>query len=205
MPLSISSPRLVPVADEALAETCAAQHGDRDALSALYRRHQRAVFGFCMLSAGRDRERALDLTQETFARAFAGVNALGDPARIRPWLISIAGNVCKTRGGQDKRRRAALDALQLEVQCDDVDLFGDNDAFDRERRIATVQHVLAGVAKERLRTIAQLKYGDPEHTTREIAAKLSIPHGTVTVTLKRFRAAIRRELCRALAAEGVLK
>jgi len=67
-----------------------------------------------------------------------------------------------------------------------------------------VRRVLAHVADKRLREIVQLKYGDREHTTRQIAEKLSIPHGTVTVKLMRFRATIRRDLCRELAWEGVL-
>ena len=52
--------------------------------------------------------------------------------------------------------------------------------------------------------IAMLKYREPEHTTRQIAEQLGIPHGTVTVKLMRFRAAVRRELaCELLDAEEV--
>jgi DNA-directed RNA polymerase specialized sigma24 family protein len=47
-----------------------------------------------------------------------------------------------------------------------------------------------------------LKCGEPEHTTREIAARLGVPHGTVTSRLVRFRAAIKRELLRAMLEEA---
>ena len=78
-----------------------------------------------------------------------------------------------------------------------------SDVEDREARIATVQRVLASVGDPTLRELVQLRYGEPEHSTREIASKLSLPHGTVTNRLMRFRASIRRDLCRALAEEEV--
>jgi RNA polymerase sigma-70 factor (ECF subfamily) len=176
----------------------AAQAGDRGSLRAIFDRHQRDVLGFCLLATGRDRDRALDLLQETFTRAFRALSRLQDPERFRSWLFAVATNVCRTRGAQELRHRRTVEAAALEQQVEAPP----DDAAEREDRIAAVQRVLAHVADERLRQIVQLKYGEPEHTTREIATELSIPHGTVTVKLMRFRAAIRRELCRALAQEG---
>ena len=183
------------------AEVQAAKAGDRAALRALFERHQRAVFGYCMVAARQDRDQALDLVQETFSRAFRALHMLAEPERFRQWLFTIAANVCRTGAAQEERHDRVLQALQFEQAADDErpTLL---EAAERKERIATVRRILAHVADERLREIVQLKYGDPEHTTRQIAEKLSVPHGTVTVKLMRFRAAIRRELCRALASEG---
>jgi RNA polymerase sigma factor (sigma-70 family) len=195
----VSGPVLAAAPPGESDEVRAAQAGDRRAQRALFDRHQRAVFGYCLLSTHGDRERALDLLQETFARVFASLASLDDPGRFRGWLFIIAANVCRTRGGQDERRQSLLEALRLEQQADD-----DGDLPEhRERRIDAVRRVLSQVTDSKLRKLVMLKYGEPEHTTREIAARLAIPHGTVTVKLMRFRAAIRRQLCNELASEGV--
>jgi len=176
----------------------AAQQGDRAASRALFDRFQKGVMGYCLLSAKGDRERAKDLAQETFARAFRSLTGLTEPERFQGWLFTIAANVCRNRGEQESRQRQVLDALAVERE---VELPAE-DKESRERRIALVQRLLAGVADEKLRRIVILKYGEPEHTTREIAAKLDVPHGTVTVKLMRFRDAVKRDLCRQLLEEG---
>ncbi|HEY3447341.1 MAG TPA: RNA polymerase sigma factor [Myxococcales bacterium] len=176
----------------------AAQEGDRAASRALFDRFQKGVMGYCLLSAKGDRERAMDLAQETFARAFRSVTGLTEPERFQGWLFTIAANVCRTRGDQEHKRQQALDALAVEREAD----LPADDQQARERRIALVQRLLAGVQDEKLRQIVTLKYGEPEHTTREIAAKLDVPHGTVTVKLMRFRDAVKRDLCRMLLEEG---
>jgi len=49
----------------------------------------------------RDTELAADLTQDTFVRAFQGLDSLEDPAKARPWLYSIANRLAL----DDLRRR----------------------------------------------------------------------------------------------------
>ncbi len=49
----------------------------------------------------RDTELAADLTQDTFVRAFRGLDSLEDPAKARPWLYSIANRLAL----DDLRRR----------------------------------------------------------------------------------------------------
>ncbi|MBI5545908.1 MAG: sigma-70 family RNA polymerase sigma factor [Deltaproteobacteria bacterium] len=176
----------------------AAQQGERDASRALFDRFQRSVMGYCLLSTKGDRERAMDLLQETFARAFRSLAGLSEPERFQGWLFTIAANVCRTRGFQEQRNQRTLDALALEREAE----LDPEDKAARERRIALVQQILEGVQDPTLRQIVMLKYGEPEHTTRGISEKLSIPHGTVTVRLMRFRDAIKRDLCRRLLEEG---
>jgi len=175
----------------------AAQRGNVTALRELFERNRRRVMEYCWLAAGRDRERALDLSQETFARTFSALSRLKEPESFRGFLFTVAANVCRTRGAQEARRRA-LEVLGLDF---DVPAQEAADCCAREERIAAVQQVLAHVRDDTLREIVRLKYCDPEHTTRQIAELLAMPHGTVTVKLMRFRAAARRELLRSLASE----
>lgn len=175
------------------AEIDAARSGDPVALRRLFDRYQPRVMGYCMLSANGDRDLAMDLTQETFTRAFKSLHSLAEDHRFTGWLFTIAANVCRTQGAKAKRRQEILDSFALELE---VEIGDDKEA--RERRIAAVHTVLGEIDDPVVREIALLKYTEPEHTTRQIAAKLGIPHGTVTVKLMRFRAAIRKRMLVAL-------
>jgi RNA polymerase sigma-70 factor, ECF subfamily len=175
-----------------------AARGDRAAQHALFERHHRGVFGYCLLACDGDRERALELTQETFLRTLSSLQQLEESARFRSWLFSIAANLCRNRVAQEARRRELLAAAQLGLDA----VPSDDEPEERETRIALVQRLLSRVEDPGVRAVVSLKYGEPEHTTREIAARLGLPHGTVTSRLVRFRAAIKRELLRAMLEEG---
>lgn len=69
-----------------------ARTGDRAAFEELVRRTSRLVYARLYLDTGRA-DRAEDLVQETYLRAFRAVHRLGDPAGFRPWLLAIAHNV----------------------------------------------------------------------------------------------------------------
>jgi RNA polymerase sigma-70 factor (ECF subfamily) len=176
-----------------------AARGDRAAQQALFDRHHRGVLGYCLLACNGDRERALELTQDTFLRALSSLRHLHEPGRFRSWLFSIAANLCRGRGVQEARRRELLAAAQLGLDATSPS----EGPEQREARIALVQRLLSRVRDPDVSAVVSLKYGEPEHTTREIAARLGLPHGTVTSRLVRFRAAIKRELLRILLEEAV--
>jgi RNA polymerase sigma-70 factor, ECF subfamily len=175
-----------------------AARGDRTAQQALFDRHQGGVMGYCLLACNGDRERALELTQETFLRALTSLQQLKEWARFRGWLFSIAANLCRSSGVQEARRRELLAVAQLSLDAAPAD----DEPQQRESRIALVQRLLSRVEDPDVRAVVLLKYGEPEHTTREIAARLGLSHGTVTSRLVRFRAAIKRELLRTILEEA---
>jgi len=154
--------------------------------------------GYCLLACNGDRERALELTQDTFLRALSSLRQLHEPSRFRNWLFSIAANLCRGRGAQEARRRELLVAARLSFDATP----SSDEVEQREARIALVQRLLSRVQDPEVRAVVSLKYGEPEHTTREIAARLDVPHGTVTSRLVRFRAAIKRELLRMMLEEA---
>jgi RNA polymerase sigma-70 factor (ECF subfamily) len=170
----------------------AAREGDRRALRALFDRYQPLVMSYCMIAAGRDRDRAKDLAQETFVRAFRHLDQLEDEDRFRPWLMSIARNVCRTNAATEGQRRRLLEEAALELDL------SPEDHEEREQRIATVRGLLESLPDDQLKEIVMMRYSEPEHTTRQIAERLGVPHGTVTVKLMRFRAAIKKRILRAL-------
>ena len=182
---------------EVVALVRGAQRGDPRAFRGLFDRYQRSVMSYCLLSSNRDRELAKDLTQECFARAFASLGSLADPERFQGWLFTLAANTCRTRGAQRARHQKLLESVMLEHEAAPDGA----DPVEREQIIARVREVLDHVADPTVRQIALLHYVEGR-TTRTIASELDVPHGTVTVKLMRFRAAIKRDLCRALAEEG---
>jgi RNA polymerase sigma-70 factor, ECF subfamily len=189
------SPVRAEIEESALVRSAA--RGDRAAQHALFDRHQRGVMGYCLLACDGDRERALELTQETFLHALGSLQQLQESERFRGWLFSIAANLCRGHGAQEARRRELLAAAQLSLDAAPAD----DEPQEREARIALVQLLLSRVEDPGVRAVVSLKYGEPEHTTREIAARLGLPHGTVTSRLVRFRAAIKRELLRTILEE----
>jgi RNA polymerase sigma-70 factor (ECF subfamily) len=68
-----------------------ARKGNVDAFNALVSRHEKRVFNY-LFRILRDREDALDLTQDVFLKAYQNLSKLGDAARFSPWLFRIAHN-----------------------------------------------------------------------------------------------------------------
>jgi RNA polymerase sigma-70 factor (ECF subfamily) len=171
-----------------------AAQDDAQAARTLFDQYHPRVFGYCVLSTDGDRDAARDVAQEVFIKAFRNLDSLRDPAAFGGWLWTIVHRECSRRG---KRRSRYAEVLGLFDLDRDVMIASENKA-ERELRIACVRRVLEGIEDERLREIVTLKYTEPEHTAREIAEKLGIPRGTVTVKLMRFRDAIEDRLLREL-------
>ncbi len=68
-----------------------ARKGSVDAYNVLVSRWEKRVFNY-LLKLVRDREDALDLTQEVFLKAYQNLRKLEDVARFTPWLFRIAHN-----------------------------------------------------------------------------------------------------------------
>jgi RNA polymerase sigma-70 factor (ECF subfamily) len=68
-----------------------ARHGNVDAYNLLVSRWEKRVYNYLLRLVG-DREDALDLSQDTFLKAYQNLGKLDDPARFAPWLFRIAHN-----------------------------------------------------------------------------------------------------------------
>jgi len=67
--------------------------GDMSAFDELMTRHERQVYGLCLRFV-RNREDALDLTQEVFIKAFENLGSFRGDARFRTWIYRVAVNHC---------------------------------------------------------------------------------------------------------------
>lgn len=84
-----------------------AQRGSGPAAAELLRRHQDAVYRFCLGNLG-DRDLAMDAAQETALRICQRLGAFEGRARLRTWALGIALNVCR-----EMRRRRGGDTVGL--------------------------------------------------------------------------------------------
>jgi RNA polymerase sigma-70 factor (ECF subfamily) len=78
--------------DAITASALRARRGDASAAAEFVRATQADVWRFCAHLS--DRGSADDLTQETYARAFAGLHRFAGRSSARTWLLAIARRVC---------------------------------------------------------------------------------------------------------------
>jgi RNA polymerase sigma-70 factor (ECF subfamily) len=87
------------------AELIAAwRNGDERAATELVERHARPLARF-LAGAGAPDTDVDDLVQETFVRAFRGVDRFRGQCQFRTWLLTIGGNVLKDFGRRAARRK----------------------------------------------------------------------------------------------------
>lgn len=82
--------------------------GDLKAFDELMRAHEDRVFGICLRML-RDRDAALDVSQETFLTVFRKADRYKAEAAFSTWLYRVTMNACYDYLRRTKRRRA--DAL----------------------------------------------------------------------------------------------
>ena len=166
-----------------------ARMGDRPAFERLVRRHQDRAFRFILRMIG-SRDEAMDLTQETFLKAYRALPDWRSQARFSTWLFQIA-------------RNTALDALRRRRHTEFVSLTAgpDEEAIDPcdtaplpeerladKQRIGLLERTLRALPVEQreillLRELEDMSYAD-------IAAMLNINEGTVKSRLARARVAV---------------
>jgi RNA polymerase sigma-70 factor (ECF subfamily) len=167
--------------DAALVRRCLA--GDDEAVRQLVERFQAAVFGLCVRLL-HNRHDAEDVAQEVFLRVFRGL-ARWDPARpLRPWVMRITVNRCRTWLARRPRRPEPVDYLGDRIAAPAPD--------DSSELLTEIQAALAGLRLEH-RT-AFVLFHEQGRPYEEIAAALDCPVGTVKTWLHRARLQVLRRL-----------
>ena len=86
-----------------------AQKGDEEALTELYRRHQRRAYNLALRTLG-DSWDAADVTQEAFIKAFRNLDSFKGEARFSTWLHRIVVNAA-----YDHLRRRRAEPMDSEI------------------------------------------------------------------------------------------
>ncbi len=166
-----------------------ARLGERLAFERLVRRHQDRVFRFILRMIG-NRDEAMDLTQETFLKAYRALPGWRPEARFSTWLFQIARNVALDA----LRRRRHTEFVSLTAGPDEEPIEPCDTAPLPEERLADKQRIgllecaLRDLPVEQreillLRELEDMSYAD-------IAATLNIESGTVKSRLARARVAV---------------
>jgi RNA polymerase sigma-70 factor (ECF subfamily) len=162
--------------------------GNSEATGLLVERFQGIVFGLCyrMLNHRQDAE---DVTQETFVRALRAICRFDAGRPIRPWLLEIAANRCRTALASRARRLKLAPVSAAEDVADPRPGHNDPDGLAGE----------LDQAVKRLRPehrLVFLLYHEQNLTYDEIAQSLKRPVGTVKTWLHRARAELAEQLAR---------
>jgi RNA polymerase sigma-70 factor (ECF subfamily) len=122
-----------------------ARRGDAASAGAFVRATQADVWRLCAHLSSRDA--ADDLTQETYARAFASLHRFAGRSSARTWLLTIARRVCAdaVRAAVRSRSVTAVEEHGTDP-ADSVTLRALLDLLDRERREAFVLTQLVGLS-----------------------------------------------------------
>jgi RNA polymerase sigma-70 factor, ECF subfamily len=150
--------------------------GDSAAFDQLYQRFSHAVFRRALRQL-RDRNRAEDATQETFAAIWRSASTY-KPERGpgAPWLFAVARNAVVNQ------MRARV-AMPMEVPDSIADEPGPSDQAEAATERARVHAAVAHLSADQ-RAVIELAYWK-ELSQSEIAAALNLPLGTVKTRTRR--------------------
>ncbi len=82
------------------------KNGDEEAMREIMRIYKNRIFNF-ILRIVKDRDKALDLTQEVFIRAYFRIKSFRKNAKFSTWLFTIASNLSRS----ELRKRKIVDFL----------------------------------------------------------------------------------------------
>lgn len=162
------------LSDADLMQRVSANDDDR-AFDELYHRYARRVMGFFYRQMNHDEERASDLTQDTFMRAWANRQRWINGKEFLPWLFTIAYNICKNEYRHHEYKtdyEQNVIYTQDEGYTDDAEVEIDAQIFNK-----ALQVELDSMAPE-MRTLFSLRF-EEELSVPQIAEIVNIPQGTV--------------------------
>jgi RNA polymerase sigma-70 factor, ECF subfamily len=172
--------------------TSRASRASRDAaFDALFSEYAGPIYNYVLRMLG-DADRAKDVTQDTFIKAFRRLDTLGDPAATRAWVYRIASN---TAIDELRRRRFV------------TPMGADAEAYDRaDLRPGPEEEVVARTLDHRLqRALLRLRANQrqclvlsdlQDMSAQQIGEVMGMSNGAVRTLLCRARGEMRRELAR---------
>lgn len=160
------------------------QRGDRNAFSQLVRRYQDRLYRFILRMVD-SHDEALELTQDTFIKAWQALPDWRPDAEFRTWLFRIGSNTAM----DCLRRRKVVEFVAMDEDYDAPGGTADPEAqLQTKQRLRALEVALSRLPHDQreivlLRDIEDMSYG-------EIGAILGINEGTVKSRLARAREAL---------------
>ncbi len=167
-----------------------AQKGDHDAFATLVDEHQLYVYNLA-LRVVKDENEALDLTQETFVRAWTALPNFKGQSQLRTWLYRIVTNLCYNRLPNLRRSLNDLGDDVME-EIPETKFNAPADEFESNETRKHLYQAINGL-DEQYRLLVTMRYQN-ELSYEEIATSLNLPLGTVKTGIFRAKAQLRNAL-----------
>jgi RNA polymerase sigma factor (sigma-70 family) len=164
----------VSLEEAALVRRCL--RGEAEAIHLLVERFQAEVYGLCVRLLNH-RHDAEDVSQEVFLRVFRSLRRWDMKRPLKPWIMGIAVNRCRTWMSQRARRPELVDYLHETVAQPD-----DDDTAELVREIQSA----VGELRREYRSVFVL-FHDRGLPYEDIAQALKKPVGTIKTWLHRAR------------------
>jgi RNA polymerase sigma factor (sigma-70 family) len=166
-----------------------AKDGDQKAYAELMQRYKDSIY-FMALKMVNNKDDAMDLTVETFGKAFENIEKYKPDFAFSTWLFRIATNNCIDFIRKKRLNVVSLQSLSEEDK-DEKQLQIASDTLNPEQTSIKKQESeklksIVDQLPQRYRTLIILRYYD-EQSYEEIAQQLDLPLGTVKAQLFRAR------------------
>jgi len=163
------------VDDATLVDNCLKQ--DPPSMRVLVERFQPTVLGLCcrMLHHSHDAE---DVTQEVFVRVFRSLASWDASRPLRPWIVSIAVNRCRTWLSRRGTRPEPVDFLH--------ETLGREDSPDSGELLHEIRTALEAMREDY--RLVFVMFHEQGLSLEEVAAAMQRPSGTIKTWLHRTRA-----------------
>ncbi len=173
-----------------------AKRGEKEAFTCIARRYHRPVYGVIYSLVG-NAEDAMDLTQDTFFRAFRNLDRFETGRPFQPWIYRIARNLALSFLEKRNRQGFSLsldtppepDARPVEIPGADP---SPRDLVDEKDLEAQLQEALDTLTDADREIIVLKDVQDCSY--QEIATLLDVPIGTVMSRLYYARDRLRKKL-----------
>ncbi len=173
----------------------AAQSGDAAAFAALYDTYAPRVYALCLGMCG-DRLTAAEFVQDTFVRAWEGLDNFRGDCTFATWLHRVAVNVM-LQSDRSRRRRSLRVAIESDLAAPDDTSDARYDAPSRGPDIALALDLEQAIARLPAGARAVFVLHDVGgYAHAEISAQLGIAEGTSKAHLFRARRLLRGMLDR---------
>lgn len=160
--------------DAELVKRCLCGHAD--AMRGLIERFQADVWGLCirLLNHAQDAE---DVSQEVFLRVFRSLHRWDSARPLRPWIMGITVNRCRTWIAQRVRRPETVDYLHETAARDAGE--------DASELVAEIKAAIALLRPDYQAVFVM--FHEQGHSYEEISEVIERPVGTVKTWLHRAR------------------